>query len=146
MTAGQAKRKARRAKEDLYRQLVLQAAERVFAPWPDLEGALRDRGLPLYSLETKRPLGEFEMIGFSLQYEMTITNVLTMLDLAGVPAFASEREEGHPLILAGGPVALNPEPFADFFDLLAIGDGEELLPELIERHLITLCRLRRSGR
>lgn len=110
------------------------AAERVFAPWPDLEGALREHGLPLYSLETKRPLGEFEMIGFSLQYEMTVTNVLTMLDLAGIPAFAKDRTDGHPLILAGGPVALNPEPFAEFFDLIAIGDGEELLPELIERH------------
>ena len=110
------------------------AAERVFAPWPDLEGALRRRGVPLFSLETKRPLGEFEMIGFSLQYEMTLSNVLTMLDLAGVPAFAAERVDGHPLILGGGPVAMNPEPFADFFDLIAIGDGEELLPELIERH------------
>jgi len=110
------------------------AAERVFAPWPDLEAALRERELPLYSLETKRPLGEFEMLGFSLQYEMTLSNVLTMLDLAGIPAFAEDRVDGHPLILAGGPVALNPEPFADFFDLIAIGDGEELLPELIERH------------
>ncbi|MEM7244500.1 MAG: TIGR03960 family B12-binding radical SAM protein [Acidobacteriota bacterium] len=109
------------------------AAERVFAPWPDLEKQLRARELPLYTLETKRPVGELDMVGFSLQYEMTLTNILTMLDLGGIPAFAADREDGHPIIAAGGPVAMNPEPFADFFDLIAIGDGEELFPELIDR-------------
>jgi len=109
------------------------AAERAFAPWPDLEAALRARGVPLYSLETKRPLREFDLLGFSLQYEMTLTNVLLMLDLAGVPLLAQDRRDGDPLVLAGGPVALAPEPFADFFDLVVMGDGEELFPEIVDR-------------
>src|SRR6185369_16588233 len=97
------------------------AAERAFAPWPDLEAALRARSVPLYSLETKRPLRDFDLLGFSLQYEMTLTNVLLMLDLAGVPLLAEDRRDGDPLVVAGGPVALAPEPFADFFDLVAMG-------------------------
>ena len=109
------------------------AAERVFAPWPDMEAALRKHGVPLYSLETKTPLGELDLLGFSLQYEMTLTNVLLMLDLAGVPLLARDRTDGHPLVVAGGPVAMAPEPFADFFDLVAVGDGEELFPEIIDR-------------
>ncbi len=109
------------------------AAERVFAPWPDLEEALRRRGLPLFSLETRRPLSEFDVLGFSLQYEMTLTNVLLMLDLGGVPLLAADRREGDPIVVAGGPVVMAPEPMADFFDLIAIGDGEELFPELLDR-------------
>jgi radical SAM family uncharacterized protein/radical SAM-linked protein len=110
------------------------AAERVFAPWMDMEGALRRHGLPLYTLETRRPLGTLDILGFSLQYEMTMSNVLMMLELSGIPLLASERTDGHPLVVAGGPVAMAPEPFADFFDLIAIGDGEELFPELIDRY------------
>lgn len=106
--------------------------ERSFAPWPDMEAVMREGGIPLYALESFRPLGDFDVIGFSLQYELSITNVLNMLDLAGLPLHAIERNESHPLVTAGGPVAFNPEPFADFFDAFIIGDGEEALLELLD--------------
>lgn len=105
--------------------------ERVFTPWPDMEQVMREEGVQLYSLESFTPLERFDVIGFSLQYELSITNVLNMLDLAGIPLLASHRREGHPLIIGGGPVAFNPEPFADFFDALLIGEGEELLLEFL---------------
>ena len=107
-------------------------AERVFAPWVDMEAAMRQAGIPLLSLESKRPLAEFDIIGFSLGYELTYNNVLNMLDLAGIPVLAADRSDSHPLILAGGSCALNPEPMADFIDAFAIGDGEELVVELVE--------------
>lgn len=106
--------------------------ERCFAPWPDMEALMREEGVPLYALESFRPLTDFDVVGFSLQYELSITNVLNMLDLAGIPLTSRERYEGHPLIIAGGPVVFNPEPFADFFDVFMIGDGEELLPEFLD--------------
>ena len=106
------------------------AAERAFCPWMDLEKELRERKLPLTTLESKRPLADFDIIGFSLQHELTATNVLTMLDLAGIPFLGQEREQTFPLILAGGPACFNPEPFASFFDAMVIGDGEEVLPEI----------------
>lgn len=106
--------------------------ERSFAPWPDMEAVMRAEGIPLYSLESFRPLIDFDVVGFSLQYELSITNVLNMLDLAGIPLMSEERTGQHPLIIAGGPVAFNPEPFADFFDVFLIGDGEEQLPELLD--------------
>ena len=109
------------------------AAERCFAPWPDMEAALRQAGLPLYALETKTPLCEFDIVGFSLGYEMGYTNVLAMLDLGGIPLKAAQRgQDIMPLVIAGGGCAYNPEPMADFFDLFVIGEGEEVLPELIE--------------
>jgi radical SAM family uncharacterized protein len=104
------------------------ACERVFAPYPDMEQALRKHHLPLYSLETFSPLSEFDVLGFSLQYELSFTNVLTMLDLGGVPLHCSERTMSDPLVIAGGPSAVNPEPMSDFIDLFIIGDGEEALP------------------
>ncbi|MDR1964516.1 MAG: TIGR03960 family B12-binding radical SAM protein [Planctomycetaceae bacterium] len=104
------------------------ACERVFTPYPDMEKALRKHGLPLYSLETFSPLSEFDVLGFSLQYEMSYTNVLTMLDLGGVPLHVTERTMRDPLVIAGGPSAVNPEPMSDFIDLFIIGDGEESLP------------------
>jgi len=107
-------------------------AERAFAPWVDMEAAMRQAGTPLLSLESKKPLAEFDIIGFSLGYELTYTNVLNMLDLAGIPVLASDRIESHPLIIAGGSCALNPEPMADFIDAFAIGDGEELAVEMVE--------------
>ncbi|HLB28207.1 MAG TPA: TIGR03960 family B12-binding radical SAM protein [Dehalococcoidales bacterium] len=107
-------------------------AERVFAPWPDMEKLMRSEGVPLFSLETKHLLKDFDIIGFSLGYELTYTNVLNMLDLAGIPALASERDDSHPLIIAGGSATLNPEPMADFFDLFVIGDGEEAVMELLD--------------
>lgn len=108
------------------------ACERVFAPWSDMEAALREHDIPLYSLETFRPLQEFDIIGFSLQYEMSFTNVLNMLDLAKIPLKREERKESDPLIIAGGPLALTPEPISDFIDIFFVGDGEEKLPEFIE--------------
>jgi len=99
--------------------------ERVYAPFPDMEHALRDKQLSLFSLETYRPLRGFDVIGFTLQYELHATNILTMLDLAGIPVWASDRSETNPLIIAGGPCAYNPEPLAPFFDAILLGDGEE---------------------
>ena len=108
-------------------------AERVFAPWPDMAALMRAEGIPLFSLESKRPLKEFDIIGFSLGHELTYTNALNMLDLAQIPITASARDDSHPLVIAGGGCALNPEPMADFIDFFVIGDGEEVLFELLER-------------
>lgn len=107
-------------------------AERVFAPWVDMEAVLRERNIPLFSLESKHPLKEFDIIGFSLGYELTYTNVLNILDLAQIPLFSSQREGRYPLVIAGGSCALNPEPMADFIDLFVIGEGEEVMLELLE--------------
>jgi radical SAM family uncharacterized protein/radical SAM-linked protein len=117
------------------------AAERLYTPWLDMEAKLRERGLPLVSLETQTPLAEFDVVGFSLQYELEYTNVLTMLDLAGIPFYSKNRDENHPLIVGGGPCAFSPEPVADFFDCFLIGDGEEAFPKLIDRFV----ELRDSG-
>ena len=107
-------------------------AERVYAPWTDMEGLLRQEGLPLFSLENKIPAAEFDIIGFTLQYELSYTNILNMLDLSGIPLPAGERGAGDPLIIAGGPGAFNPEPIAPFFDLFLLGDGEEALLPILE--------------
>lgn len=107
-------------------------AERAFTPWPDMEAVMRQVGIPLFSLESKHPLKEFDIIGFSLGYELTYTNVLNMLDLAQIPVIASERDESQPLVIAGGSCALNPEPMVDFIDIFVIGDGEEVLLELLD--------------
>jgi radical SAM family uncharacterized protein len=107
-------------------------AERVYAPWVDMEAAMRQASIPLLSLESKRPLGKFDIIGFSLNYELTYTNVLNILDLAGIPPLAGERGNSFPLIIAGGSCAFNPEPMADFIDLFVVGEGEEVTLELIE--------------
>ncbi len=106
------------------------ACERVFAPWVDLEALLRERRLPLSSLESGTRLKDFDCIGFSLQYELSYTNILTMLDLSNIPLLARDRDEGYPLIIGGGPMAYNPEPLTDFFDAFCIGDGEDLILEL----------------
>lgn len=108
------------------------AAERCFTPWPDMEQLLRAHGLPLYSLETYTPLSQFDVVGFSLQYEMSSPNVLTMLDLGGIPLHAESRTMADPLIMAGGPCAQNPEPVADFIDCFVTGDGEPSLPEICD--------------
>jgi len=108
------------------------AAERVFAPWPDMESRLRERGLPLLSLETATPLSECDLVGFSLQYEVTYSNILLMLELGGIALRAADRADDAPLIVAGGPTAFEPEPLAPFIDCFVIGDGEEALTELME--------------
>ncbi len=100
-------------------------AERCYAPWVDMEAELRTRGVPLVSLENARPLREFDVVGFSLQFELTYTNVLSMLDLGGVPLRSKDRGDGDPLVIAGGPTATHPEPLSAFVDAFVIGDGEE---------------------
>jgi radical SAM family uncharacterized protein/radical SAM-linked protein len=110
-------------------------AERVFAPWVDLEKELRSEGIPLFSLENRLPLFRFDIIGFSLLYELNYTNILTILDLGQIPLFFSERKEESPLVIAGGPAAFNPEPVADIFDIFLIGDGEEALVEIAEKYV-----------
>jgi radical SAM family uncharacterized protein len=107
-------------------------AERVYAPWVDMEATLRKQHIPLFSLESKHPLKEFDIVGFSLGYELTYTNALNILALAQLPLFSSQRDDSHPLVIAGGSCALNPEPMADFIDLFAIGEGEEVTLELLE--------------
>ena len=114
--------------------------DRCFAPWPDFGGALKENNIPLYSLSLKKPLKEFDMLGFSLQYEMSYTTILYMLDLAGIPLLAKDRGEDCPIIQGGGPCAFNPEPLADFFDLFVIGDGEESMRELTELKLKTTSK------
>ena len=108
------------------------SCERCYAPWTDMEQALREMNVPLFTLETKSPLKAFDIVGFSLLYEMCYTNVLTMLELSGIPFLAEERDESYPLIVAGGPCTCNPEPIAEVFDAVLLGDGEELEPELVE--------------
>jgi radical SAM family uncharacterized protein len=105
-------------------------AERVYAPWVDMEAAMRRAGTPLLSLESKHPLKDFDAIGFSLDYELTYTNVLNILDLGQIPVLAAERSS-HPIIIAGGSCCLNPEPMSDFIDLFVIGEGEEVVPEVV---------------
>lgn len=107
-------------------------AERVYAPWVDMASAMRANGIPLFSLESKRPLKDFDIIGFSLGYELTYTNVLNMLDLAQIPVLASERDDSYPLIIAGGSGTLNPEPMTDFIDIFVVGDGEEVVIEFLD--------------
>ncbi|MFH1086963.1 MAG: TIGR03960 family B12-binding radical SAM protein, partial [Chloroflexota bacterium] len=107
-------------------------AERVFAPWVDMEEQIRRHRVPLFSLESRRPLRDFDIIGFSLGYELTYTNVLNMLDLAGLPVLAAERDNSCPLVIAGGSCALNPEPMSDFIDLFILGEAEEVVLELVE--------------
>jgi len=110
-------------------------AERAYAPWPDLEALLRARGLPLVSLESHLPLADFHVLGFSLQYELTYTNLLTMLELGRVPLRAAARGPRHPLVIAGGPCAFNPEPLAPFLDGVLLGDGEEAVGDICDRVL-----------
>jgi radical SAM family uncharacterized protein/radical SAM-linked protein len=108
------------------------AAERAYAPWPDMEKHLRDSGALLASLESERPLKDFDILGFTLQYELSYSNVLNMLNLAGIPLRREQRAAEDPLVVVGGPCAFNPEPLADFIDCAIIGDGEEAVVELCE--------------
>ena len=107
------------------------ACERAFAPAPDMEELMRQEGMELFTLETFTPLRQMDVVGFTLQYEMSFTNILNMLDLAGLEVRREEREETDPVIVAGGPCAFNPEPLADFIDMFLVGDGEELLEQVL---------------
>ena len=106
--------------------------ERVFAPWPDMETLMRKSDIKLFTLETKTPLDQFDMLGFTLQYEMSYTNILNMIDMSGITIRASERGEDEPIIMAGGPCAYNPEPLYDIVDFFEIGEGEEMMDDVLE--------------
>ena len=106
--------------------------ERAFAPWPDMEKLMRENNIPMYTLETKDSLKEFDFVGFTLQYEMSYTNILNMLDMAGIPVRASKRSEEDPIVICGGPCAYNPEPLYDIADMFALGEGEAQLNEVLD--------------
>jgi len=113
-------------------------AERVFSPWLDMEALMRQEGIPLYSLETKHPVSDFDLLGISLPYEQLYTNALNLLDLAGMPVLSRDRDARYPLVIAGGHACFNPEPMADFIDAFVIGEGEEIIVEIASA--IAKCR------
>jgi radical SAM family uncharacterized protein len=119
---------------DLLNQRAEIAAERAFAPWIDMEAAMRAANIPLFSLENKRPLADFEIIGVSLPYETLYTNFLNILDLAGIPLYSADRDAQHPLVIAGGQAVFNPEPVVPFVDAFAIGEGEDVILEIVAAH------------
>ncbi len=112
-------------------ELPFASAERLFSPWRDMEAEMRAKGIPLLSLETKRPAKDFDIVGFSLQYELSYTTVLNMLSLAGIPVRSEARDKTHPLIIAGGPCTVNPMPMAAFMDAFLIGDGEDAVQDIL---------------
>ncbi|MCB4792663.1 MAG: TIGR03960 family B12-binding radical SAM protein [Elusimicrobia bacterium] len=120
-------------------------AERCYSVAEDLEKELKKNNLPLFSLESKTPLAEFDIIGFTLQYELCATNVLNMLELSGIPFLSKDRDKTYPLIIGGGPVTANPEPVADFFDAFVIGDGEEAIQDIIVKVQIAKCKLQNKS-
>ena len=120
---------------DLYNRREDTYCERVFAPWVDMEKIMRDNDIKLFALESKDELMKFDMLGFTLQYEMSYTNILNMLDLAGIPLLSKDRAEGMPFVMAGGPCAYNPEPIADFFDFFVMGEGEEVNMEITDAYI-----------
>lgn len=113
------------SKEDIY-------CERVFAPWTDLEAEMRENGVELFTVETKSPVRDLDILGFTLQYELSYTNIINMLDLGGIPLRSSERSEEDPIIIAGGPCAYNPEPIANIIDAFVLGEGEEVTLDLVD--------------
>jgi radical SAM family uncharacterized protein len=119
-------------------------AERAYAPWLDMEALMREHGIPLYTLESKRPLADFDLIGFSLPYETLYTNTLNVLDLAGIPVRSAERDETHPIIIAGGHSTMNSEPMHAFIDAFVIGEGEEVIHDIINV-IMSLPRLLPAG-
>jgi radical SAM family uncharacterized protein len=118
---------------DILNRIEDVACERAFAPWEDMEAEMRREGVPLWSLENRRPLREFDVVGFTLQYELTYSNLLNMLDLSGIPIWSRERTDEHPLVVAGGSGAFNPEPLAPFVDAFFLGEGEDAVVDLVDR-------------
>ena len=104
--------------------------ERVFMPWTDMKEKMEKLSIPLYALESKDPLTRFDIIGFTLEYELCYTNILAILDMAGIPLRAADRGDEWPLIIAGGPCVCNAEPMADFFDVMQLGEGEQMLQDI----------------
>ncbi len=120
-------------------------AERAYAPWLDLQQKMEERGIPLTALESGRGLKDFDFVGFTLQHELSYSNIIKMLDLAGIPRLSSERGEDYPLIMAGGPSAFNVEPLADFFDFVVLGEGEEVIHEILDLAAGSWCHMRDKG-
>jgi radical SAM family uncharacterized protein len=118
--------------------------ERVFAPWTDMEQQMRANDIKLFALESGDPLTDFDILGFTLQYELSYTNVLNMLNLSGIPLFTNERDESYPLVIAGGPCACNPEPLAPFIDIFCLGEGEDIILEISELYL--QCKTQKLSR
>ena len=114
-------------REDIY-------CERVYSPWTDLDKIMREKKIPLFALESQDPVRDFDFFGITLQYEMSYTNILQVLDLAQIPLHAADRTESDPIVIGGGPCAYNPEPLADFFDMFYIGEGETVYFELMDRY------------
>ncbi len=108
--------------------------ERVYSPWTDLDKIMREEKIPLFALESQAPVKDFDFLGITLQYEMSYTNILQILDLSQIPLHASERSESDPIVIGGGPCAYNPEPLAEFFDIFYIGEGETSYYELMDRY------------
>ena len=110
-------------REDVY-------CERVYSPWPDLDAIMRKEHIPLFSLETQTAISEFDWLAITIQYEMCYTNILQVIDLAGIPLLAKDRTKEHPIVIGGGPCTVNPEPMADFFDVMQLGEGEQMLQDI----------------
>ncbi len=123
------------SKEDIY-------CERVFAPWTDLEAEMRREGMELFTVETKSPVKDLDILGFTLQYELSYTNIINMIDLGGISVRSKDRQESDPIIIAGGPCAYNPEPIADIIDAFVLGEGEEVTLEVVE----TVKSLKKVGK
>lgn len=119
---------------DMFNQREDTYCERVYSPWEDLDKILREKNIPLFSMETQQPIKDFDFLGITLQYEMCYTNILQILDLSHIPFYAKERTWEHPIVLAGGPCTYNPEPIADFFDLFYIGEGETVYDQLLDMY------------
>lgn len=122
------------------------AAERVYAPWIDMEAKMRERNIPLRTLETEKRLCDCDIVGFTLQYELSYTNILNMMDLGGIPVLAADRTDEHPFVIVGGPCVFNPEPLADFIDFAVIGEGEEVMHEVMECYKAWKRNGRQGGR
>lgn len=129
----------------LNRQQGVQA-ERVYAPWIDMEAKMRERGIPLRTLETNKTLAECDIVGFTLQYELSYTNILNMLDLGGIPLLTAERKDNDPFVIVGGPCVFNPEPLADFFDFAIVGEGEEVMGEVMDAYMAWKRAGKQGGR
>lgn len=110
--------------------------ERVYSPWPDLDAEMREHSIPLFALESQDPIKDFDFLGITLQYEMCYTNILQVLDLAGIPLRTRDRKKGDTLVIGGGPCSYNPEPIADFFDIFYMGEGEVSYDELLELYKV----------
>lgn len=122
------------------------AAERVYAPWIDMEAKMRERNIPLRTLETEKRLCDCDIVGFTLQYELSYTNILNMMDLGGIPVLAADRTDAHPFVIVGGPCVFNPDPLADFIDFAVIGEGEEVMHEVMECYKAWKRNGRQGGR